>query len=71
MSLCLNCFVSILIAHKLVREQIFLLELSLFIKKNLKLRLRLGLFINKHERVFYRADFELFMIGLIHLQPYG
>ena len=33
MSLCLNCCVSSLIAHELVREQIFLLGLGLFIKR--------------------------------------
>ena len=32
MSLYLNCFVSSLITHKLVCEQIFLLEIGLFIK---------------------------------------
>ena len=35
MSQYLNNFVSSLIAHELIREQIFLLEISLFIKQAL------------------------------------
>ena len=50
MSVCLNCFVSNLIAHKLVREQIFLLGFCLVDLMSLKLRLKFGLFkTNKHE----------------------
>ena len=44
---------------------------QLVYQTGLKLRLKLGLFIdNKHEQAFYQAKPKLFMISLVHLQPY-
>ena len=57
MSLYLNCVISNLITHKLVREQIFLLGPSLFIKQ-----------INM-DKFFIKSNPN--MIGLVHLYSYS
>ena len=70
MSLYLNCCVSSLIAHELVVNKFFCLGLACLLNEpKTKTQAWLIYKTNKHKQAFYRAESELLMIGLVHLQP--
>ena len=57
------------IVHELVHKQIFFAQAQLIYQTSQKLRLKIGLFINKQTWMsFYRVEPELFTVGFVHLQ---
>ena len=72
MSLGLNCFVSNLIAHEIVHEQFFFCLGSVYLLHEPKIKAQAWVIYKQinMNKFFYWVEFELFMIGLVHLQPY-